>query len=594
MHLSVLFLRIAVSQRVSPQRTAPLSQSLGSAMTFPFEFIEGVSEELALSDCDREERREGFGDTADGAGFSRLDCLSSPGIDTECDRCQPTECDAEFTGDDLFGAEGEEKGDEHDLGLQDLWRAVHDSSDFFSQGVEPELQTERLGVAVEPSERVTAGPGLTCGPEWCAKTLSAEVPKFFWEVDPFLRTVFCKDEPASASLKRPEPPIDLTLGGADTVWDVLRRPKRVASVGICADVIKHVEVHDEKDKRVSIISNWTSLVCINLDAFSLSETLMASGSRITHTDVEMSLTACFSRKATATLSKRFYALNKFVNHCCRHGLQFFPVREHVVFSYLQHLVESGSSAPSSGRSLLEAIRFAGGVIGLKGDLASLGSSRVDGLAVELARQAGPIRQAEPLTVQQVIALERLVASSDDMKDRVVFGGMLVLLYACVRFSDGQRAINMIVDAEMASLDMGGFGGQGYLELQVLGHKGARTEVLRRTFLPLVAPIYSLGSVQWFQSWLQAREIMGLSTGGRLDKPFLCRFNSAGEQSWAWPQRKTQQARQDEPSKGVAWLQWLEQAEAENLLQFQHGSWMHQQCVEGWQCGQVQSWDASVH
>ena len=530
MHLSVLLLRITMSQRTGTQRTTPLSQPLGTAVTVPFEFTDGVSEELAVSvtDCDREVHRERFGDAADGAGFSHLDCLSSPGIETGYDRCQPTEFDVEFTGDDVFGAESEKNGDECDLGIHDLSEAVHDSSTFFSQGAEPELQTDRLGDAVEPSAHTTAGFGLTCGPEWCAKTLSADEPKFFWEVDPFLRTVFCKDDSAGPSLKRPEPPIDLTLGGADTVWDVLRRPKRVASTGICADVIKHVEIHDEKDKRVSIISNWTSLVCINLDAFTLSETLLASSSRITHADVEMSLTACFSRKATSTLSKRFYALNKFVNHCCRNALQFFPVREHVVFTYLQHLVECGNSAPSAGRSLLEAIRFAGGVIGLKGDLASLGSSRVDGLAVELAKRAGPIRQAEPLTVQQVIALERLVASSDDLKDRIVFGVMLVLLYSCGRFSDGQRAINMIVDAEIASLDMSAFGGQGYLELQVLGHKGARTDVLRRTFLPLVAPIYSLGSVKWFQSWLQARDVLGLSTGGKLDKPFLCRFNSAGE------------------------------------------------------------------
>ena len=60
--------------------------------------------------------------------------------------------------------------------------------------------------------------------------------------------------------------------------------------------------------------------------------------------------------------------------------------------------------------------------------------------------------------------------------------------------------------------------QGTLELQVLGNKGARSEVLRRTFLPLVAPIYSLGSHDWFRAWLQAREALGLETGGRFDCP----------------------------------------------------------------------------
>ena len=393
---------------------------------------------------------------------------------------------------------------------------------------EPELDTTRLAPQAEPSGVVlnSAAPSFTVGR--CAWALQSEAPKFFWETDPFLKTVFCGDDSGLTSLKRPEPPIDLTVGGHDSVWDLLKRQKPNVAAGICANVIKHVEPKDECSKRASIISNWSSLVCIKLDAFSLYETLAASGQTVTHADVEASLTACFSRKATSTLSKRFYALNRFVNYCCRSGLQFFPLRENVVFMYLKHLLDEQSSAPSSGRSLLEALRFAGGTIGLAGDILELGSTRIDGLAVELSKRAGPIQQAAPLTVQQVIALERLVVSSDDLMDRATFGGMLVLLYACGRFSDGQRSINMIMDVDVTKLDASALGDQGYVELQVIGHKGARGDVLRRTFLPLVAPVYSLGNVDWFRAWLQAREALGLVIAGKLDKPFLCRFNASGE------------------------------------------------------------------
>ena len=254
---------------------------------------------------------------------------------------------------------------------------------------EPELDTTRLASHAEPSGVVldSLAPSFNVGR--CAWTLQSEPPKFFWETDPFLKTVFCGDDGGLTSLKRPEPPIDLTVGGHDSVWDLLKRQKKNLSVGICADVIKHVEPKDECSKRASIISNWSSLVCIKLDAFSLYETLVASGKTVTHADVEASLTACFSRKATSTLSKRFYALNRFVNHCCRSGLQFFPLRENVVFTYLKHLLDEPSSAPSSGRSLLEALRFAGGTIGLTGDILELGSTRIDGLAVELSKRAGP-------------------------------------------------------------------------------------------------------------------------------------------------------------------------------------------------------------
>ena len=264
-------------------------------------------------------------------------------------------------------------------------------------------------------------------------------------------------------------------------------------------MIRHVELRDEQDKRASVISNWSSLVCIDLDAFSVGNALAVNPDGTTHADVESSLRACFARKATSTLSKRFYALNRFVNHCCRHGLQFFPIREHVVFTYLQQLNGDPATAPSAGRSLLEAVRFASGVLGLKGDIGELGTTRIDGLAVELTKRAGPIQQAAPLSVQQVMLLERLMAESEDLQDRVIFGGMLVLLYSCGRFSDGQRAINMILDCDLATLDIDAIECQGCLELQVLGHKGARSDILKRTFLPLVAPIFSLASVDWFQS-----------------------------------------------------------------------------------------------
>ena len=226
--------------------------------------------------------------------------------------------------------------------------------------------------------------------------------------------------PARVHLKRPQTDFDLTVSTPSDVWAMLKRPKQVLASSICEQVIKHVEMKDEADKRTSVISNWSSLVCINLDAFALGDTLDASGEAVTHAVVNASLRACFAQKATSTLSKRFYAVNRFVNFCCRNGLQFFPLREHVVFQFLQTMVADEHAAPSAGRSLLEALRFCRSILGLKGDLAELGTMRVDGLAVELGRRAGPIRQAQPLTVQQVMTLEKLVAQTEDLKDKVVF------------------------------------------------------------------------------------------------------------------------------------------------------------------------------
>eukprot|EP00435_Cladocopium_sp_Y103_P052011 s575_g16.t1 len=193
------------------------------------------------------------------------------------------------------------------------------------------------------------------------------------------------------------------------------KAQRFDAGSLCAQIIKHVEVKDEKAKRKSMFSNWSSVVCINLEAFGMCDALLAAGSGLPH-----AFEACFARKASNAFSKRRCDL---------------------------HLVAW--------------------------DFGEIGTMRIDGLAVELGKRAAPMKQASLPTVQQVIA-------------------------------------------------------QGYLELQVLAHKSARSCVLKKTFLPLVAPIFSISSVDWFRTCLQAREALGLTTQGRLDKPFLCRLNVAGE------------------------------------------------------------------
>ena len=163
--------------------------------------------------------------------------------------------------------------------------------------------------------------------------------------------------------------------------------------------------------------------------------------------------------------KRYSELPKTITLTRRShfSIEVLPIA-HVVFTYLQQLNADSGTAPSAGRSLLEALRFASGVLGLKGDLGELGTTRVDGLSIELTKRAGPIQQAAPLSVQQVISLERFVAETEDLQDKVIFGGMLVLLYSCGRFSDGQRAVNMILDCDLGAVDVDALECQGYMEL----------------------------------------------------------------------------------------------------------------------------------
>ena len=69
---------------------------------------------------------------------------------------------------------------------------------------------------------------------------------------------------------------------------------------------------------------------------------------------------------------------------------------------------------------------------------------------------------------------------------------------------------------------------GYLELGVLGNKGARRDAHRRLLLPVVAPIFSLSGCRWWESWQEARAALNLENSGLLNMPLMCRFNADGQ------------------------------------------------------------------
>ena len=546
MCVSVFFLSLAMSQGTCSSRSSPMPRPLGECLASANESLVGGLGTLD-SQCDSDvivtEQPHGEVAHEPGDSFSASQQENLEGVGLQ----GPTALDSDDGSAtqqymklpvDIDGydfPEGEQAdgpaatlldtgfgSDDHDQGIDWLLHLGDDASAGRS------LCTEQLGTDVQTDSNHVrnALPGF--GIDSCKWALDTSQPKFFWETDPFLSGIFGQSDLLGPDLKRPADAIDLTSGSDPDVMALLQKPKQNKVAGFCEQVIKHVELRDEASKRHSIVSNWTSLVCINIGAFSVGDAILAGGSKVTHADVEQSLRACFARKATSTLSKRFYAMNRFVNYCGQRGLQFFPLREHVVFTYLQSLVQDDRTAASAGKTFLEACRFAKGVLGLRSDLLELGTARVDGIAAELSMRAGPIVQAVPLQVSQVIALEKLVASTPDMKDRALFGAMLLLLYGCGRFSDGQRAVNMILDVDVDGIDPQSLDCSGYLELQVLGNKGARSDVLRRTFLPVVAPIYSLASVEWFRAWLQARTALGLDVSGKLQAPLLCRFGIDGK------------------------------------------------------------------
>ena len=372
----------------------------------------------------------------------------------------------------------------------------------------------------------------------CSLMTRPEVPQFFWESDPFLRSVFGRKQSmsldlavAAPSLKRPSHPIVVPDDDVETPISKALKAGSVVMQPLHARALKGTPSSEIESRRVAVLKLWASLVAVDVNAFSIGRMLEADKKAVVYQDVVDSVSACLAAKATSTLYKRLSAMNLFSKWCLQKGREIFPLRERTMYDYLNHVREEPNPCHTRGRSFLESVHFTIGMLGLQSDLKEMGSQRLEGLAEALSREGPPVGRAKPLTVAQVCQLERLLVATDSLQDKVMIGNMLVLLYSCARHSDGLRAQELIVDLpDDKTPDPRSVENQGFLELSVLAHKGAYTTVMKRTFLPVVAPMFSMSSAGWYQAWLQAREVLSLETSGKLKYPFLCRFEMDGSPS----------------------------------------------------------------
>ena len=206
----------------------------------------------------------------------------------------------------------------------------------------------------------------------------------------------------------------------------------------------------------------------------------------------------------------------------------FPLEEQSMYTFMQALRDKTCIGASSGRSFLEAVRFAGAMLGLKSNGQCMVSARLAGLGELLSKQVKPTVQAAPLTVKQIVALEQLCCGGESLHDRVISGGVLLMIFGCARASDISRAARITVDRVDTSVVLEDGEPCGYIEIGVLGHKGARTTQHKRMLLPVVAPMMSISGGQWWDSWLAARMALQLEVGGNVSLPLLCKFDLDGK------------------------------------------------------------------
>lgn len=371
-----------------------------------------------------------------------------------------------------------------------------------------------------------------------SRSLAQASPSFMWESNSFLAAVFGRNDVVDELFKQQtlkRPAIDLQQELIE-VEDEREHPltkafKAGVSKPFFMQALGRSSLENDEARRQTLIGGWTSLVITDVSAFNALDSMPVNAS--SHEQREFifnTVTECMAGKATSTIAKRLGAMTKYANFCKYRGLAPFPLLEANLRAYMTSLVADKNTSASSGRSFLEAVRFSGAMLGLTGNRSMIVSQRVAGLAKTLTLRAQPILQASPLTIEQVGKLEKLCCSTDSLQDRVIIGGILIMVYGCARASDVARTIGIVLDkVDQKHMKLTGHSADpdGYIELSVIGHKGARSEVHRRTILPVVAPMISVSGHSWFDSWMEARSALELGVDGSIKFPLLPRFDERG-------------------------------------------------------------------
>ena len=260
--------------------------------------------------------------------------------------------------------------------------------------------------------------------------------------------------------------------------------------------------------------------------------------------IDQTIEDTMSRKSTNTLLKRASAIIKYVSFLKVHfQARTLVYKEEWLYQYVNWL-RANRAAPSTGKSLLEALNFAIHTIGP--DILEEGwkSQRVNGACESMYVRKDPTRQADPLKVVEVKLLHHILSNSSVLEDRLVAGYCLFLTYGTCRWSDPQKPERFDVDV---------VDGAGYLELGTRDHKCASATERKMVLMPLVATSPGLGHPipGWIDEWLHVRELSGLKF---VDHPTMPSRLVTGE--WSTEPMSA--------SEGSAWLKELLQTYGPSL------------------------------
>lgn len=348
-----------------------------------------------------------------------------------------------------------------------------------------------------------------------AQTLELQKRQLIWERDSFLSASFEKGNVVDnliphVSIERPATlPVDLAGDEVDAApsYKALRRGQFKS---LYSRSIKQSAVVHEETQSAIFTSGWTSIVLLKFSAFATFDRVRCESLEAeTRTVVYKTVVECLSRKATSTVGKRLGAMRRFAEFWTARALPPFPLVDSCIHAGLLWLSTDSHARGSSGKSFWVAASFARLMLGLRSRELQLVSQHVTGLTDSLVKHAPVIEQEIALTVEQIKRTEMICCNSESLQDRVLVGSILLMIHGSTRASDMARAMRSLFARDVRQLnEREANEPEGFVELAVLGNKGARNDVHRRLPLPVVDPMVSLRGAKQWDVFLGARIALG--------------------------------------------------------------------------------------
>ena len=340
-------------------------------------------------------------------------------------------------------------------------------------------------------------------------------PLLPWEKGPFSRIFADDDAKPLSQVSLPEVPIPDNPGAqhhptsVDELDESFASAKQfflLTSSSLWREILPSHDSHDSKQEglRHLAIARFINLVG-SFDTCGISQSCDSIW------ELHESFTAALAMKSTNTLVKRSLDLKRFADWCDLQKIPFLPFQERSIFQYLSILAVD--SAPSGPLSILQAINFSIHVLSCKVAFpyaASFPSQRIRGLCYS-HRASGDV-DAKPLSVAQICHLEMLCATVEDPYQTLVFGTILLALYARARWHDIQAAQSIYFDPDIDYPE--------FIELPSRRFKTANVLARRTEFLPITAICFSISQQPWIAAYIRARQHFSLTVSGKLFQPLL--------------------------------------------------------------------------